>query len=335
MDSITFSIIMPCYNSETYVADAVESLLKQTYYNWELIVVNDGSTDNTLDILNNFADKDKRIKVYSKKNGGYATAINFGLDRIAGDYFLMLGSDDRFSLDLLSELEKYINEKSPDIIAFRAVKYLDKKPIEIDSITDFESVAFLPNSSVCEYEKLYPKHSKIMFIRDTAKCYKTSLLGNLRYFGKYGYDSDGIFSTLFTHKCHSFMSLPVDGYYWTKRDDSVSATVSLQKNVDRIGNWKQYYNALIKEKNIILANQEKKYVTMAFGIGCQLLNAERHQGILDILKIHRSIRKAIKLSKKYSVSLMKYDEIFDGNCIKRMVFLHLPIVFIIRHGFLN
>ena len=325
---------MPCYNSEKYVTGAVESLLNQTYNNWELIAVNDGSTDNTLSILNDFATKDKRIRVFSKKNGGYATAINFGLNKMLGDYFLMLGSDDRFSVDLLFELKKQINEVYPDIIAFRTVKYKNKKMIGIDSITDFNSGAFLSDSSIYEYERLYPKHSEIMFIRDTSKCYKASLLGDLRYFGKYGCDADGIFSMLFAHKCNSFMSLVLDGYYWTIRSDSVSATINFQKNIDRISNWNQYYNILLKKNSNLIANKEKEYIVMSFIIGSNLLNAHRRIKLIDILKIHNVIRKSIRLSQKYNVSLMEYDVIFNKNIFKRLIFLKFPIFFMWRYGFL-
>ena len=76
MGSVRFSIIMPCYNSASYLREAVDSIVKQDYSDWDLIAVNDGSTDETLNILDSYSKKDKRIKVFSKKNGGYATAVN-------------------------------------------------------------------------------------------------------------------------------------------------------------------------------------------------------------------------------------------------------------------
>ena len=64
---------MPCYNSELWVKNALDSIKNQTYPHWELIVVNDGSKDNTPDILNEYAESDERIKVFSKENGGYVS----------------------------------------------------------------------------------------------------------------------------------------------------------------------------------------------------------------------------------------------------------------------
>ena len=107
-----FSIIMPCYNSESYVDSAVQSIIGQTYDNWELIAINDGSTDRTPEILNNYAEKDARIRVLSKDNGGYCSAVNMGLDYVSGTYFMFIGSDDGLSK---SALESIFDKASTNI----------------------------------------------------------------------------------------------------------------------------------------------------------------------------------------------------------------------------
>lgn len=99
-----FSIIMPCYNSEEYINDAVQSILGQNFDDWELIAINDGSTDNTPDILNRYAESDSRIKVLNKDNGGYCSAVNMGLDHIGGTYFLFMGSDDGLAQNTLESV---------------------------------------------------------------------------------------------------------------------------------------------------------------------------------------------------------------------------------------
>ena len=333
--NVCFSIIMPCYNSSDYVRDAVNSLLNQTYSNWELIAVNDGSTDETLGILDAYAKQDDRIKVYSKKNGGYATAINYGLDRITGDYFLLLGSDDRLSSDLFQEIVNGIGHKEPDLIAFRSVKYRGKRVLGLDSFTDFDDAASLFDSSINEYDTHYPQQSRILFVRDTAKCFKTSLLGDLRYFGEYGVDADGIFSTLFAHKCHSFVSLPIDGYFWTIRGDSVSVTMSFQKCFDRLNNWKHYYAYIQSDKNYLICNQEKSHISAPFYAACDLLRFRGQLSIFHVLLIHNLLRQSIVLSKKCSAGLMDFNTILNIGIIKRFVFQHFPILFLFRYGFVH
>ena len=164
MNEIKFSIIMPCYNSAShnFFIDAIESVIAQEYQNWELIAVNDGSTDKTLDILNNYAAKDERVKVFSKDNGGYSSAINTGLGYLTGDYFLMMGSDDQLFPDLLKEIVAEIGKDSPDLIAFRTIKFVDGVLKGLDNNTNFESKAFLYNAIVAEYVEKYPDHAKIL-----------------------------------------------------------------------------------------------------------------------------------------------------------------------------
>ncbi len=86
------SIIMPAYNAEKYIAEAIESVLKQDYPNFELIIINDGSKDKTESIINSF--DDKRIKYYSQENKGVSAARNLGLKNMIGDFFCFLDADD-------------------------------------------------------------------------------------------------------------------------------------------------------------------------------------------------------------------------------------------------
>lgn len=262
MENVVFSVIMPCYNSEAYVRKALDSIVNQTYENWELVVINDGSTDGTLNILSGYAEGDHRIKVFSKENGGYTSAANYGLGKISGDYFLLLGSDDYLSNALFQSICEEINKIAylPDCIAFRTQRVVEGVPVGLDSATQFASVCAQNNTNFKMYLEQHPEHSAIFETRDTSKCYKTSLLNGLRYFGKYGLDADGIFSMLFCHKASSFLSIPHDGYFWVQRGDSLSSTVSAKKNLDKVDNWIAFYEELDKldcsqltpmEKNVL------------------------------------------------------------------------------------
>ena len=189
--NVTFSIIMPCYNSRSYVRGAVQSILDQTHPNWELIAVNDGSTDDTLSILNEYASADSRVKVFSKPNGGYISAVNLGLEKVTGDYFLLIGSDDAFGRDLFASLAGVPGH--PDVISFRSVIVRDGVEEGVERITNFSETLCDFQTTLAEFSANHPGTSDILFTRDTSKCYKRSLLGDLRYFGRYGYDADGIF----------------------------------------------------------------------------------------------------------------------------------------------
>ena len=85
---LKISVVVPVYNCEKYIERAIESVIKQTYDNWELIIVNDGSKDSSLQIAQKFAGKDARIKVIDRENRGVSVARNIGIDEASGDLLM-------------------------------------------------------------------------------------------------------------------------------------------------------------------------------------------------------------------------------------------------------
>lgn len=112
------SILMPLYNAEKWLAQTIESVLAQRYFNWELIIVDDGSTDNSYEIAQTFAKKDNRIKVYKQKNKGACAARNKAFELSKGDYIQYLDADDLLSeCKLEYQLNKLIKENDINAIA--------------------------------------------------------------------------------------------------------------------------------------------------------------------------------------------------------------------------
>ncbi|WP_022668864.1 glycosyltransferase family 2 protein [Desulfospira joergensenii] len=103
------SIIMPCFNAEAHIEDSVKSVLNQTYKNFELIIIDDGSTDSSLSLATEIKTTDNRIKVINQKNKGPGPARNRGLNEAKGDYIAFLDSDDYWSPDCLQKLEKALS----------------------------------------------------------------------------------------------------------------------------------------------------------------------------------------------------------------------------------
>lgn len=110
------SIIIPVYNSEKYISECIDSVLKQTYTNYDLILVIDGATDNSLEICRKYATIDERIIVIEKTNGGVSSARNVGMKKANGDYLMFLDSDDYIKKDMLSKMVTSAEENKPDII---------------------------------------------------------------------------------------------------------------------------------------------------------------------------------------------------------------------------
>ncbi|MDE6845119.1 MAG: glycosyltransferase [Lachnospiraceae bacterium] len=119
MDNVNISIIMPLYNSEKYLEESLESVLRQTFTNYELICVNDGSTDGTLDILEKFLQKDSRLRIVSNsKRLGAAYSRNKGMGMANGEYLAFLDGDDIFDEMMLEKAYDTLENKAADIVMF-------------------------------------------------------------------------------------------------------------------------------------------------------------------------------------------------------------------------
>ena len=128
------SILMAVYNAEKWVGKAIESVINQSYDNWELICMNDGSTDNSLELLQDYADKDSRIRVYSYKHCGiHAVYLNKGILLAKGEFVYSLDSDDWISSDLLLELLKRQSETGADFVISDMCR-IDEKGNELSCI---------------------------------------------------------------------------------------------------------------------------------------------------------------------------------------------------------
>ena len=118
-----FTILMPVYNHAEFIGGALDSVLAQSHNDWEAVVVDDGSTDASGTVIQEYAAKDSRIRYYRKENGGTATALNLGLQKARGQWICWLSSDDMFLPDKLAIHARYIDEY-PAIKAFHSGHYI-------------------------------------------------------------------------------------------------------------------------------------------------------------------------------------------------------------------
>lgn len=118
-----YSIIVPVYNVEQYLRECIESVIAQTYSDWELILVDDGSTDSSPSICDEYSEKDSRIKVIHVENGGAYKARVLAKDYIEGEYTIGLDSDDMYTTNCLETLDKQLKTTNADMIVFGRSKY--------------------------------------------------------------------------------------------------------------------------------------------------------------------------------------------------------------------
>ena len=121
---VKVSVVIPVYNVEDYLCECLDSIVNQTLKDIEIICINDGSTDKSLDILNEYADKDNRISVFSQENGGHAVATNRGMELAKGKYLYLMDSDDILKVETaLEDTYNICEEKNLDFVIFQAINY--------------------------------------------------------------------------------------------------------------------------------------------------------------------------------------------------------------------
>lgn len=123
-----FSIIVPVYNVEKYLHECVKSVLEQTFCDFELILVDDGSSDSCPQICDQYVEADSRVRVIHKQNGGLSSARNAGLDAAVGEYVLFLDSDDYWcTTNVLEIINRYITDFQSEVYIFGMKKYFQNK----------------------------------------------------------------------------------------------------------------------------------------------------------------------------------------------------------------
>lgn len=133
------SVIVPVYNSEKYLKKTIDSILNQTFENFELILINDGSTDHSGEICDEIAQKDKRIKVIHKKNEGICKTRNKGIEVAKGEYIMFADNDDIIEKNMLQECYEMIKENDADMLKFgRKTLYLNDENILKTDVKNYE-----------------------------------------------------------------------------------------------------------------------------------------------------------------------------------------------------
>lgn len=165
------SVIMPVYNAGDFLVEAIQSIRSQTYKNWELIAIDDGSTDNSLKILKQFAKKDKRIKIFHfSKNKGIAAALNKGLDKAKGYYIARMDADD-ISLPRRFETQvKYLQDHQDVIAVGSQIKLINEQGKNIGYKT-------FPD----DHQRLYEMMMTIMAIQHPTLLTYTNFIKKCRY----------------------------------------------------------------------------------------------------------------------------------------------------------
>ena len=221
------SIIVPVYQVENYLHKCVDSILAQTFTDFELILVDDGSRDRSGEICDEYAGRDQRVRVIHKENGGLSDARNQGMDHATGHYFMFVDSDDFIAPTMLECLYKRILIEKADIAACNFMYYF-----ELDEKQNFSTTVkseIVPSSEI--YYDRKNDRSYGFWTVAWNKLYNSQIFGNLRFrTGKY--HEDEFWANDIYQLDIQVATVSECLYYYRQRENSIMSNESIQRNLD-------------------------------------------------------------------------------------------------------
>lgn len=262
-EKIKFSIICPIYNSQAFIKDCIESVIEQKYSNWELVLINDGSTDDSGDICKTYSKKDKRIVLIDQKNTGQFIARLNAIKKISGDYVLFLDSDDSLETNALETLYSLLSKDKIDIVWF---SYNYSTPQIVNQYYLAERDEIISNKPL---EELFGKRIGF-FLWD--KCFSRELFEGLNVkvdFKFSNFAEDTFMVYLLSRNAKTIQIINKKLYHYRYNDNSKVHQIS---RIDQIGRdyiYSYIYSNIFQhvnvEKNIFNVYLEK-YIDLVFKV---------------------------------------------------------------------
>lgn len=243
------SLIVPVYNAGKYLENTVDNLLLQAYGEIEYIFINDGSKDNSFEILNNFQRKDNRIIVIDKDNGGPSSARNIGIKRATGDYITFCDADDLLDVTFLTDMINKLSDKDYDLISssFNNVVYKKNKVVST-TIVRMEEKELLNSNEV----KTFYLHGIINSYTHSPICklYKSSIIKNynIQFDENMLFGEDLLFNLDYIDKCNSAYNIKKSYYDYIQIDNPNRLTQ--RKDIDKFCVyylWRKKLNEFIND----------------------------------------------------------------------------------------
>lgn len=323
------SIIIPCFNCSKTIKRCLNSVVNQTYKNIEIIVVNDGSKDNTLSILKSFQSKDSRIVLINKTNTGVSESRNIGIKEAMGEYITFVDSDDYLDLKAIQKYINVINEYDVDLIISDFYRVLKNKKYHKGRIKNkmvFDAKEYgeymLNNPADFYYGVLWNK----LYKKSIIDKYKVNMPV------KISWAEDFVFNLKYLKHVKSIYSINTPLYYYTKSDTSLTAnSISISNIVKMKTQVYKYYNDFYKKvltpaaykkiktkiyKFIIdgasddgVNHHEEFIADRALNFNNHLTRKYLHDYFYDLLLEDLALKENLKLNDLYIFSLLEYKKL--------------------------
>ena len=285
MGAKLISVIVPVYNVERYLDKCIESICSQTFRNLEIILSDDGSTDSSGTICDCWAERDSRIRVIHKKNGGLSDARNAGIEIATGTYFMFVDSDDTITTDTIERLYSALTEYSCEIAVCNMVRVYDDDTTEpfyapADTLTvweDWQRFETLKQPSVCN------------------KLFQADLFEDVRFPKGKLYEDTFVYHVL-AHRANRIVLTGHDGYYYLSRRESI---LGQPRYTER---YFDLVEAVYERMTYLLAHKVQHYAEEA----CLSLYAAVSNGEKHLVKTDENAWKFEQMRRWYKVA---YDHL--------------------------
>lgn len=299
------TIVVPIYNTEKYLKKCIDSIISQTYKNIEIILVNDGSTDNSKKICEEYEKKDDRIKLINKKNGGQGSAKNVGIDAATGNYIGFVDSDDYIDEDMFETLYNLCIKNEADISMVAFNKVIDGKVMKT---IDFNGETIIFDKFNAIKELLLDREIKNY---SWNKLFKKEIYNDVRFSENLKYEDIEITVRLF-EKINRLAYKKISKYYYVQRNNSTVNSKKYSNLKDYLTVTKQRYEYL-KNKDILI----EKY--NALGFITNMIILYKDSVTYDIPELYNDFKNNYKLFCELT-ERYKNDCFNELNNYKRLLF---------------
>ena len=318
------SVIVPVFNAENYLERCVNSILKQTYQNFELILVNDGSADNSGIICDNFAKKDNRIKVLHKQNGGVSAARNAGLEIASGEWICFVDSDDWIYENYLETMFKPIVEKNVDLVICGIDKIEKDKKIVSYNFTNKTIFAFSNKDFANIFYQLRHNPKNAVYLNSPVnKIFNKTLLTNIRFNTNLKVCEDYDFVIQYLKKINSTAFLSENLYCYeynaTSAVHNANAQIQFLSVIANLKATKEYESFLNMQE--FLYNQ---YFTETISNFIIFLFLQNIKFKLEIKETVKNVQKVLKNKFEYGYTKKLYNS--QTNKTEKSNILHKFII---------
>lgn len=277
------SVIVPIYNSESTIKRCVDSIINQTYHDIEILLINDGSTDNSLNIISDYSKRDSRIIVIDKKNEGVSKTKNLGIKKATSEFIMFVDSDDYINLDSIEKLISFQEKNGFDIVKFHYNNYIDNKlyntELKYPHCFSLNSKAKVKDFKNKLLSGEIPGYMQLLLIRRES-------LGNLCINENINFLEDLSFYLELLNKNLKIGILNERLYNYVNNKNGITFSLSTNKIVTRLNNILLYYEYAIFQ---VEDDYQKELV----------YNSCTYLLIHSIFELYRSSFKNKNLIKKY------------------------------------